>query len=73
MLIRNLKLVVSCFLIFIIICSLIFGIYSRGKYKSYLGSGRVPDIQAWSIKASVSCAIAIIMSIIMGVLFIIED
>lgn len=73
MLNRNFRLIVICLLATLVVCAAGYGIYSRKKYQSYLGSGRVTDIQSWSAKASISWAISIILSMIIVAQIIIEE
>ncbi|MEB0302986.1 hypothetical protein QN348_19060 [Mucilaginibacter sp. 5C4] len=54
-------------------CSLFYGIYSRSKYKLFLGSGRVPELQAWSAKASISWVASVILTILMIAQLVVEE
>ncbi|MBD1393072.1 hypothetical protein [Mucilaginibacter glaciei] len=47
------KLLITLFLM-LIISLVVLALYCRNKSQSYIGTGRVAEIEAWSIKAAFS-------------------
>ena len=73
MLLRHSRILIICLLAVSIIGVLVYGLYSRRKYRSFLGSGRVPEIQEWSAKATVSWVASIILSLLMIAQIMLEE
>ncbi len=73
MLNRNFRIIIIFALAIFALFSLFYGIYSRGKYKLFLGSGRVPELQAWSAKASISWVASVILTILMIAKLVVEE
>jgi len=54
-----------CFFVFVLFLLIAYGIYCKRKVNSYIGTGRVNDIEIWSAKAAASWTATFVLTLAM--------
>ncbi|MFD0793519.1 hypothetical protein ACFQZX_07805 [Mucilaginibacter litoreus] len=61
---KTFQTILLCSFIFIALSVMTYAMYCKYRSKSFLGSGRITDIQTWAIKANVSWAISVVLTVV---------
>ncbi|TSD67849.1 hypothetical protein FFF34_010810 [Inquilinus sp. KBS0705] len=56
------RLIIICYVV-IFVLIIAFALYCRRRARSYVGTGRVTDIEAWQVKATISWIAAFCLSV----------